>query len=267
MHTPLSPTSVLGLSIWALAVAPGPALAQVQGPTPTGAIGGVVVDTGGRRLAGAHLVVHAVQDPATPSNLIFHPLTKAADERGEFRFDSLPAGRIAIRANYIGMGRELDTVVVTPGQMTRFTITMREDLFSRLWRENRALLAADWQPTLLFANGDSTAPACHPTGQASISLLGDTIMITGCESFSHGFPEFRAHVQRYGANIVLDVVPVDDGTIAAIVFERRYRARIIVPVRARYVVYVRLNLFGRSLENENVTSRVVDLVEGRVGGT
>jgi len=46
----------------------------------------------------------------------------------------------------------------------------------------------------------------------------------------------------------------------------RYRAKIILPLPARYIVHVRLNLIARTLENEIVTTRVVDIAERRVEG-
>ena len=237
-----------------------PANAQVGAGNRFGRIGGEVSDTTGRRLQGAHVAIQLVQDPKTPSNLRFAQRTTTADSAGRFAFDSLPAGRYAIRSVMIGLGRWQDTVVVDAGRSTDVSIRMGEDLMTRLWRENRALNAASWQPVLIFTDEASDVPPCPRNLQASVTLAGDTIVVTGCEFFGHGWPNLRGGVNRYGSTIVLDVVPIESGETAAIVFERRYRAKIVVREPASYVLYVRLNITSRTLDSELVTTRIVDLV-------
>lgn len=63
---------------------------------------------------------------------------------------------------------------------------------------------------------------------------------------------------------MLDVVPLEYSETAAIVFERRYRAKILVREPASYVLYVRLNIMSRTLDSELVTTRIVDLVRHTV---
>jgi hypothetical protein len=233
--------------------------AQVPAGTRSGRLAGEIGDTAGRRLPGAHITIELVQDPKTPSNLRFAPRSTTADSTGRFAFDSLPAGRYAIRSLMIGLRRWQDTVSVASGRPTKLSIRMSEDLVTRLYRENQALNAASWQPVLIFTES-SDVPPCPTNLQASVTLAGDTIVVTGCEFFGHVGPTLVGGVHRYGFTIVLDVVPIESGETGAIVSERRYRAKILVPEPARYVLYVRLNIMSRTLDSELVTTRIVDLI-------
>lgn len=239
-------------------------VATASGQVPAGSfgrIGGEIRDTAGRRLQGAHVSIQLVQDPRTPSNLRFAPRSTNTDGGGRFAFDSLPAGRYAIRSLMIGLGRWQDTVMVDTNRPTDLSIRMSEDVFSRLDRENQTLNAASWEPVLVFTDEASDVPPCPKDLQASVALVGDTIVVTGCEFFGHGWPSLRGGVNRYGSTIVLDIVPVESRDVGAIVFERRYRAKILVREPARYVLYVRLNITSRTLDSELVTTRIVDLAQ------
>lgn len=232
-----------------------------QATSALGRIVGTVADSAGHRLRGAHISIQLVQDPATtPSNLWFEPRSATADSSARFAFDSLPPGRYGIRSLMVGMGRWQDTVLVEESHTTTVAIRMGESEFMRLDRENATLNEASWQPVLIFTDEATDVPPCSPGLQASVSLAGDTIVVTGCEVFPHGFPNLRAAVSRFGSSIVLDIVPVDWSAIAAIVFERRYRAKILLREPARYVLHVRLNILSRTLDSELVTTRIVDLV-------
>ena len=237
----------------------GAADAQIPAGTGSGRLAGEIGDTAGRHLHGAHVTIQLVQDPKTPSNLRFAPRSTTADSAGRFAFDSLPAGRYAIRSLMIGLGRWQDTVSVAPGRSTNLSIRMTEDLGTRFYRENSALNAASWQPVLIFTEA-SDVPPCPRNLQASVTLAADTIVVTGCQFFGHVGPTLRGGVHRYGSTIVLDVVPVESGETGAMVSERRYRAKILVPEPASYVLYVRLNIMSRSLDSELVTTRIVDLI-------
>jgi hypothetical protein len=164
----------------------------------------------------------------------------------------------------IGMGRWQDTVLVEGSRATTVSIRMGESESMRFDRENATLNEASWQPVLIFTDEATDIPPCLPDSQASVSLVGDTIVVTGCEVFPHGFPNLRAAVSRFGSSVVLDVVPVHWSEIAAIVSERRYRAKILLREPARYVLHVRLNIMSRTLDSELVTTRIVDLVEHTV---
>jgi hypothetical protein len=192
--------------------------AQVGRGTRSGRIVGEIRDTAGRRLHGAHVAIQLVQGPRTPSNLRFAPRSTNADSSGSFAFDSLPAGRYAIRSLMIGLGRWQDTIVVDAGRSTNVSIRMREDLSARLGRENDALNAASWQPLLIFTDEASDVPPCPSNLKASVTLVADTIVVTGCEFFGHGWPNLRGGVNRYGSTIVLDVVPVESSAVAPIGF-------------------------------------------------
>jgi hypothetical protein len=164
----------------------------------------------------------------------------------------------------IGLGRWQDTVFVDAGHFKSVSIRMSEDVSTRLYRENDMLNAAFWQPVLIFTDEASDVPPCPQNLQASVALARDTIVVTGCEFFGHGWPNLRGGVNRYGSTIVLDVVPIESAETGAIVVERRYRAKILVREPARYVLHVRLNIMSRTLDSELVTTRIVDLVRGTV---
>jgi len=240
------------------------ATASGQAGTRSARLGGEISDTAGRRLQGAHVTIQLVQDPRTPSNLRFTPRSTTTDSGGRFAFDSLPPGRYAIRSLMIGLGRWQDTVLVEAGHSNSVSIRMSEDLSARLYRENDMLNTVFWQPVLIFTDEASDVPPCPKDLQASVTLARDTIVVTGCEFFGHGWPNLRGGVNRYGSTIVLDLVPIESAGIGAIVFERRYRAKILVREPARYVLYVRLNIMSRTLDSELVTTRIVDLVRRTV---
>jgi hypothetical protein len=167
-----------------------------------------------------------------------------------------------------GLGRWQDTVMVDILRPTDLSIRMGEDealeALARMFTELETLNAATWQPILIFTDEASDVPPCPRDLQASVTLVGDTVVVTGCEFFGSGFPNLRGSVNRYGSRIVLDIVPVASGLTAAVVFERRYRAKILLRERARYVLYVRLNIASRTLDSELVTTRVVDLAQGTI---
>ena len=237
-----------------------PVDAQTRADNRSGRIGGQVSDTAGRRLQGAHVTIQLVQDSTTPSNLRVAPRSTTADTAGRFAFDSLTPGRYAIRSAMIGLGRWQDTVRVDAARSTTVSIRMTEDVAARFYRETETLNAASWQPVLVFTDEATDVPPCPRNLQASVTLAGDTIIVTGCEFFGHGWPNLRGGVHRYGSTIVLDVVPVEGTGIGAIVFERRYRAKILVREPASYILYVRLNIMSKTLDSELVTTRFVDLV-------
>jgi len=239
--------------------------AQAGADHRSGSLGGDVADTTGRRLQGAHVTIQLVQDPViTPSNLWFSPRSTSTDSAGRFTFDSLPPGRYAVRSLMIGLGRWQDTVSVDDAHPTTLSIRMAEDLLTRLYEENERLNEASWQPVLSFTDEASDAPPCPEDLRPSVTLAGDTIVVTGCEFFGHGWPNLRGGVHRYGSAIVLDVVPVESAEYAAMVSERRYRAKILVGEHASYTLYVRLNIASRTLDSELVTIRTVDLVRRTV---
>src|SRR5882762_10910060 len=180
------------------------ATASAQVPTGTARLAGEVSDTGGRRLGGAHVSIQLVQDARTASNRRFAPRSTTADSAGHFSFDRLPAGRYAIRSLMIGMGRWQDTVQVDAGRSNNVSIRMGEDPATRWYRENEALNAASWQPVLIFTDEASDVPPCPRNLQASVTLAGDTIVVTGCEFFGQMGPTLRGGVNRYGSAIVLD---------------------------------------------------------------
>jgi hypothetical protein len=235
------------------------ATASAQVPTGTARLAGQVSDTAGRGLRGAHVSIQLIQDVRTPSNHRFAPRSTTADSAGRFGFDRLPGGRYAIRSLMIGLARWQDTVQVEAGRSTDVAIRMSEDPTTRWYRENEALNAASWQPILIFTEHDSDVRSCSTNVQA-VTLVGDTIVVTGCEVFGHVGPTLRGGVHRYGSAIVLDVVPVESIDIAAMMTARRYRAKILVREPASYVLYVRLNIASRTLDSELVTTRLVDLV-------
>jgi len=239
------------------------ATASGQVPTGTARLAGEVSDTGGRRLRGAHVSIQLVQDARTASNLRFAPRSTTADSTGHFSFDRLPAGRYAIRSLMIGMGRWQDTVQVDAGRSNNVSIRMGEDPATRWYRENEALNAASWQPVLIFTDQDSDIRSCA-TSLATVTLVADTIVVTGCEVFGQMGPTLRGGVNRYGSAIVLDVVPVQSIDIGEMMTARRYRAKILVREPASYVLYVRLNITSRTLDSELVTTRYVDLVRHTV---
>ncbi len=239
------------------------AVAGAQVPTGTARLAGEVSDTAGRRLPGAHISIQLVQDVKTPSNVRFTPRSTTADTAGRFAFDRLPAGRYAVRAVMIGLGRWQDTVLVGGGRSPDVSIRMGEDLATRYYRENETLNAAAWQPTLIFTEQDSDIRSCA-TSLATVTLVGDTIIVTGCEVFGQMGPTLRGGVHRYGSAIVLDVVPVQSIDIGEMMTARRYRAKILVREPASYVLYVRLNITSRTLDSELVTTRYVDLVRHTV---
>jgi len=242
------------------------ATASTQVPTGTARLTGEVSDTAGRRLGGAHVSIQLVQNARTASNRRFAPRSTSTDSAGRFAFDRLPAGRYAIRSLMIGMGRWHDTVQVDASRSTDVSIRMGEDRATRWYRENEALNAASWQPTLSFTDEESDVRSCAANLQA-VTLVGDTIVVTGCEVFGHLGPTLRGGVNRYGSAIVLDVVPVESSDVAAMMTARHYRAKILVREPASYVLYVRVNITSRTLDSELVTTRYVDLVRRTVEAT
>jgi hypothetical protein len=239
------------------------ASASAQVPTGTARLAGEVSDTAGRRLGGAHVSIQLVQDALTASNRRFAPRSATADSVGHFSFDRLPAGRYAIRSLMIGMRRWQDTVQVDSGRSTDVSIRMGDDLATRWYRENEALNAASWQPVLIFTDQDSDIRSCA-TSLVAVTLVADTIVVTGCEVFGQMGPTLRGGVNRYGSAIVLDVVPVQSIGIGEMMTARRYRAKIMVREPASFVLYVRLNITSRTLDSELVTTRYVDLVRHTV---
>src|SRR5882762_3742571 len=239
------------------------ATASAQVPTGTARLAGEVSDTGGRRLGGAHVSIQLVQDARTASNRRFAPQSTTADSAGHFSFDRLPAGRYAVRSLMIGMRRWQDTVLVDASRSTDVSIRMGEDPATRWYRENEALNAASWQPVLIFTDQDSDPRSCAGSPVA-VTLVADTIVVTGCEVFGQMGPTLRGGVNRYGSAILLDVVPVQSIDIGEMMTARRYRAKILVREPASYVLYVRLNITSRTLDSELVTTRYVDLVRHTV---
>jgi hypothetical protein len=253
------------LSIAVMLLQDASAVAQARASdTASGRIAGEVSDTAGRPLQGARVAIQLVQRPDAPSNQYVSPRFSVTGPEGRFAFDSLSAGRYAIRVTMVGLGRRLDTVTVQRGRPTTWSIRIKEDVATRLYREQQQLVHASWHPTLSFTDEASDVPPCGGgvgLRPPTVTLSADTIVVTGCEIFPHGWPRLVGRASRYGPDIVLDVVPVDDGQIGNVIFERRYRAKIVVPERARYVLHVRLNITSRTLDSELVTSQVVDLVE------
>ena len=239
------------------------ATANAQVPTGTARLTGEVSDTAGRGLGGAHVSIQLVQDVRTASNRRFAPRSTTADSAGHFSFDRLPAGRYAIRSLMIGMVRWQDTVQVDAGRSRDVSIRMGEGPATRWYRENETLNAASWQPALTFTDEDSDIRSCT-TSLAAVTLVADTIVITGCEVFGQVGPTLRGGVNRYGSAIVLDVVPVQSIDIGEMMTARRYRAKILVREPASYVLYVRLNITSSTLDSELVTTRYVDLVRRTV---
>jgi hypothetical protein len=242
------------------------AIAQARAADTTfGRIAGEVRDSTRRPLEGARVFIQLVQHPDTPSDLYVIPRLAVTGPEGRFAFDSVSAGRYVIRVIMGSLGRRFDTVTVHRGQLTTWSIRMKEDVATRLYRERQHLVRASWQPTLSFTDEANDAPPCRRevgASSATVTLSADTIVVTGCEVFPEGWPRLVGRASRYGTDIVLDVVPADDGQMGNVVFERRYRAKIVVPERARYGLHVRLNITC-----ELVTSQVVDLVEHTVRPT
>ena len=99
----------LHLLVAAALLAGGPLLAQDRRPL----LVGQVTDTAGSPIASASVYVVGTDN---------HVLTNA---RGEFGFDSLPAGLVSIRSVFIGYkSHQLDSVRVVPGHTARVTLRL-----------------------------------------------------------------------------------------------------------------------------------------------
>lgn len=157
-------------------------------PAVTG-VEGVVVDSAGRPLANARLLV---RDTARVGTAALRRTTAESDSLGNFRIVGLPAGAHVLevqRDEYEPAGFRFD---IATGITAKLRITLVKDpLWAEMQRAADSILAADRADSVAQARAAASAPAGIQFGRGALvgRVLGDD-----------GTPVSRAQVQAMGTN-------------------------------------------------------------------
>lgn len=182
--SPLVVSAVLLLAVAPMAAAQGTPVA-----TPTG-IEGVVVDSAGRPLANARLVV---RDMARVAAAALRRSEASSDSAGNFRIIGLPAGAHVLevtRDEYEPAGFQFN---IGTGITAKVRITLQKDpLWAEMKRAADSILAADRADSIAKAQATRFAPP--PGVQFGSGVLSGRVVTP------EGAPVGRAQVQAMGTN-------------------------------------------------------------------